>query len=166
MNGRTPEMYWHSRGISGMRSTDAIVRRELLTAVGRLAPGSVVCVSDLAFEGTGGPRFPATMKDNPDPLMWLTPQDLLPAKEFLHRQPFEEFWTLVLRPRRARRRRGRFLSDPWTQRFGTEPFRFESLGEVVYYVRNSRLRTSDLQAGHFNGLGQTRPQSSGLPANP
>src|ERR1700690_4199184 len=147
---RTPlEVICRSAGRPGfLRSVRAIVRSE---APGDppLEPGSVVWISHWAFEGTGARHFPATPQANPDRLLWLSPKDLLPDWEVLHRQPFNEYWVLLRRPRRRHRRRHpepyAFLSDPWHQVFGPDPFRFESLGELTHYLRPSALNPQKMK---------------------
>jgi hypothetical protein len=116
-------------------------------------PGSVVWVSHWAFEGTGASRFPATPQANPDRLLWLSPAELLPEWEFLHRQPLYEFWVLLLRQGRRGRESVAYLSDPWNQVFGPTLFRFESLGELTYFLERSAFNTRGAQVGFMRTIG-------------
>ena len=136
-----------SRNFGFLRSVRAIVRSEVSTDP-PLEAGSAVWVSHWAFEGTGAPRFPATPQASPDRLLWLSPTELLPEWEFLHRQPLEAYWVMLLPQGRRGRGPVAHLSDPWNQVFGLPPFRFESLGELTYYLRERwPLNRHEVQVG-------------------
>jgi len=98
-----------------------------------------MAVSSLAFEPSSAPRFPATAEIKPDLLFWLSPNDLLPYSKFLRRQPRGEFWMLALKERLQSPDPNQFLANPSKETLGPKPFRFESLGEVIYYLRSQRL---------------------------
>ena len=72
-------------------------------------------------------------------LYWVSPENLLPYSSFLRRQPTSEFWMLALKQTLLSEGRMEFLSDAKKQSPGPKPFRFESLGEVLYYVLEYRL---------------------------
>ena len=141
-----------SRDFGFLRSVRAIVRSDV-SLDPPLAAGSVVWVSHWAFEGTGASRFPATPQANPDRLLWLSPAGLLPEWEFLHRQPLYEFWLLLLRQGRRGRESVAYLSDPWNQVFGPTAFRFESLGELTYFLERSAFNTRGAQVGFMRPIG-------------
>jgi hypothetical protein len=105
-----------------------------------LAPGTLVRISDWAFDPRDQQRrFPATLQSQPAPLLWLAPNHLLPYSRFLRRQPRSEFWMLALKENLLGRDADQFLSDPIKETSGAKAFRFESLGEVVHYMRRQQL---------------------------
>ncbi len=99
-----------------------------------LQPGSVVRISQRAFEGPTALRFPATPEGDPNQLLWLRPVWLLPCWDFLRRQPWTEHWLLV----RSRRTAKRFLGDPLKKTYSLWGFRFESPGELLHYLQLNR----------------------------
>jgi hypothetical protein len=122
-----------------IRSLRAIVRHGI-AEYPALAPGTVVLVSDLAFEPTDRHRhFPATLESQPTPLLRLAPDDLLPYSKYLRREPGSEFWMLALKERLLSKEADPFVSDPINQTLGPKGFRFESLGEVAHYLRHQQL---------------------------
>lgn len=127
-----------------IRSVRAIVRRAV-PECHLLVPGDVVQVSRLAFCSGFGLRFPVCLEANPVPLFWLEPDHLLPYREFLQRRPSRDYWALLYRPHIRRNDPRQYMSNPNTETFGPVAFQFESLGEVLHYVRLHELNLS-----HFN----------------
>jgi len=119
------------------RSIRAIVREPKWLA---LPAGTLLLVSHLAFEADAQQRvFPATLPKPPTDVYWVSPENLLPYSSFLRRQPTSEFWMLALKQTLLSEGRMEFLSDAKKQSPGPKPFRFESLGEVLYYMLEYRL---------------------------
>ncbi len=120
-----------------IRSVRAIVREPKWPA---LAAGTLVLVSDRAFEADAQQRvFPATLATTPTEIYWANPENLLPYSSFLRRQPTSKFWMLAWKQPLLSEGAMVFLSDAIKQSPGPKPFRFESLGEVLYYVLEYRL---------------------------
>jgi len=138
---------WSLGGVTKMRSIRAIVRGPVLEYPW-LEPGTMARVSHFAFENNTTLRFPATSDSAPGMLLWLRPSDLLARRKFLLRQPHSEFWMLALKPHRRRPNTAMLLSDPLTQSFGAMGFRFESQGELVYYLRSRQLDQTEFQICH------------------
>ncbi len=118
-----------------IRSVRAIVRSPIPEHP-VLRPGSVVAVSCLAFESPQSKlHFPATPESRPELLFWLSPDHLLPYSKFLRRQPASHFWMLAHKERLCSRHPDQFLTDPMSETFSPKGFRFESIGELIYYLR-------------------------------
>lgn len=119
------------------RSIRAIVREPKWPA---LPAGTLLLVSHFAFEADAQHRvFPATLPKPPTDVYWVSPANLLPYSSFLQRQPISEFRILALKQTLLSEGRLEFLSDAKKQSLGLKPFRFESLGEVLYYMLEYRL---------------------------
>ncbi len=58
---------------------------------------------------------------------------------FLRRQPRSEFWMLALKERVQCGHPDQFLGDPIKPSLSSSGFRFESLGELVFYLRFHQL---------------------------
>jgi hypothetical protein len=120
-----------------IHSVRAIVRERMWR---ELAPGTLLLVSDLAFETDAQQRvFPATLPKTPTEVYWVNPQNLLPYSSFLQRQPTSQFWMLALKQPLLSEGAMVFLSDAKHQSAGPKPFRFESLGEMLYYLLEYQL---------------------------
>ena len=120
-----------------IRSAKAIVRSPLWP---ELPPGTLVRISHLAFEANAQPRlFPATLASAPSSLLWIAAGNLLPYSSFLRRQPSSDFWMLALKQPLLSGEPVQFMTDPTKQTAGSTAFRFESLGEVVYYMKEYQL---------------------------
>ncbi len=118
-----------------IRSVRAIVRSPIPEHP-VLRPGIVVAVSCLAFESPQSKlHFPATPESRPELLFWLSPDHLLPYSKFLRRQPASHFWMLAHKERLCSRHPDQFLTDPMSETFSPKGFRFESIGELIYYLR-------------------------------
>ena len=99
----------------------------------------MVLISHLAFDPAPGRRFPATLQAQPGPIFWLSADYLLPYSKFLRRQPRSEFWMLALKERIHSGHPDQFLSDPMKQILGSTGFRFESIGELIFYLGYHQL---------------------------
>ena len=66
--------------------------------------------------------------------------NLLPLGEVFQRRPIHDFWSLTHLKSFAAGKTDCFLSDPRRIRFGPLPFRFESEGELVYFMRHYDLQ--------------------------
>src|SRR6266849_174990 len=117
-----------------IRSLKAIIRWSV-PGHPALAPGTVVLTSHLAFDPPPGRRFPATLQAQLGPIFWLPAEYLLPYSKFLRRQPRSEFWMLALKERVQCGRPDQFLGDPIKQTLSSNGFRFESFGELIFYLR-------------------------------
>jgi hypothetical protein len=84
-------------------------------------------------------RFPAIRENKPERVFYLYAKALLPMSLFLARQPSSDFWFVVHRARWIGGHPDYFLSDPRKADAGLRPFRFESEGEVLYYLRDYRM---------------------------
>ena len=125
-----------------IHSRRAIVRHTI-PEYPALAPGTLVLISDWAFDPRDQlRRFPATLQSQPAPLLWLAPNPLLPYSKYLRRQPRSEFWMLALKEKLLGRDADQFVSDPIKLTLGAKAFRFESLGEVVHYLRQQQLNAN------------------------
>jgi len=73
---------------------------------------------------------------------------LLCLHKFLKNQPRDNYWCL-----RQRLAEGAspplFLSNARSEHFGHVPFRFESLGELVYYLNERGMRSNQFEIGQF-----------------
>ncbi len=121
-----------------LRSLKAIVRGSVPEHPS-LAPGTMVLISHLAFDPAPGRRFPATLQAQLGPIFWLSAEYLLPYSKFLRRQPRSEFWMLALKERVECGHPDQFLGDPIKQTLSSSGFRFESLGELIFYLRYQQL---------------------------
>jgi hypothetical protein len=134
-----------------IRSVKAIVREPKWPA---LPAGTLLLVSHLAFEADAQQRFfPASLPKPPTGIYRVSPENLLPYSSFLRRQPTSEFWILVFKQTLVSEGRMEFLSDAKKQNSGPNPFRFESLGEVLYYMVEYRLDPQKFKlccVGHIN----------------
>src|ERR1700704_5143189 len=114
-----------------------------------LEAGNLVLISDLAFEsGSQERRFPAALHRPESPLLWFRSTCLLPLSKFLQIQPRSEFWQLVSKQPSPERKTSDFLQDPVKQVWGPKGFRFESVGEVVHYVRLYQLDSHTFKLCH------------------
>jgi hypothetical protein len=144
-----------------LRPVRAIVRT-VIPEVSELKPGMVVRVNYLAFAPRSGPKFPVVPEIGPDLLFWVEPKYLLTYAKFLHRQPYDEFWNLILKERLRRKDSMKFLSDPWRETIGTNAFRFESIGELRHYLDYHILNPAKFRISHvlISDLNNTNGQSS------
>lgn len=123
-----------------------------------LAPGDVVLISHLAFEpGDQKRHFPATAQRQPCPVLWLCAEDLLPASKFLQHQPSSGFWMLGLKQALVGHDVDQFISDPIRQTLGPKGFRFESPGELFYYVKHYQLRPEKFMICYVSSLRAETP---------
>ena len=131
-----------------IQSVKAIVRGTI-PEYPALKPGTLVLISHWALAPEDRHRrFPATLPSQPAPVHWLAPEMLLPYSKFLRRQPSAEFWMLAVKERLLSQDADAFLSDPIKQRLGPKGFRFESLGEVVYFLRHHQLNAQKFKICH------------------
>jgi hypothetical protein len=130
-----------------IRPVRAIVRSPIPGVI-VLQPGLVVHVNYLAFESGSGPCFPVVPEAGPDLLFWVEPKYLLPYAQFLHREPHDEFWTLMLKDRLRRNDPTKFLSDPNQEKLGQTAFRFESIGELRHYLSHHELNPAKFRISH------------------
>ena len=84
-------------------------------------------------------------------IKWMEREELLPRQQYLRNQPIRRYWCLarVKLPSEFEPDEPIFLSDAATEQFGNYPFRFESLGEVVYYMKEHDLKPRDFWIGDF-----------------
>jgi hypothetical protein len=94
-------------------------------------------------------RFPAIRESKPERVLYLSPKDLLPMSMFLARQPSSDFWFVVHRARWIGGQPDCFLSDPRKADAGPRPFRFESEGEALYYLREYRIGLRNVLIGRM-----------------
>ena len=80
-------------------------------------------------------RFPVISESQPDVCAQVTVEKLLPVTQFLVRQPLSRFWLLAHRKRLHSGHARCFISMPWRVMTGWPPFRFESEGELLYYMK-------------------------------
>lgn len=73
---------------------------------------------------------------------------LLPLGEFLQRQPIHDFWFLIHLRTFKDGKPNCYLSDPRRVRMGSMPFRFESEGELIYYLRHYELSSAAFLISH------------------
>jgi hypothetical protein len=130
-----------------IRSTKAIVRSVIPGC--SIKPGAVVWVSNLAFESGSGRRFPATAETSPDPIFWIDPEYLLSMDHFLKkRQPIRDYWAVMFGPSFLSGDPKFAIEQPMSETLGLKPYRFESLGEVVYYFRLHALDPTKFNIAH------------------
>lgn len=81
--------------------------------------------------------FPAASVERPELVIPVPRKIMLDRRRFLKRQPVRKYWTIT-RPDWTKPE-ALFLQDPKTITFGPCPHRFESFGEVVYYMNRYKL---------------------------
>ncbi len=130
-----------------IRSTKAIVRAAIPGC--SLKPGELVRVSDLAFSSGSGRRFPVTLDADPDPLFWVEPQYLLALDDLWKKtQPIREYWFVVFGPSFQAGDPKFAIENPRSEARGLNPYRFESLGAVLYYFRLHALDPKKFNIAH------------------
>jgi hypothetical protein len=83
----------------------------------------------------------------------LVPRDkLLDMSRFLKQQPSKNFWGLRRLNVLSLNYNVEYLENATTESWGNLPFRFESLGELVYYCKLHSLITSSYWVVHFEYL--------------
>lgn len=78
-------------------------------------------------------------------LVWLPRSALLPLRQVFADQPKSKFWVMAKRRAFLSGDPSAFVSRPRLcamERFGCVPWRFESLGELVYWANSRRLKLS------------------------
>lgn len=124
-----------------------------------LVAGTLVLISDLAFQPGNEQRlFPGAIDEQSSPLFWLSPVCLLPSRRFLRIQPRSEFWMLALKQPLRGRPADQFLADPVQQGWGPKGFRFESIGELIFYVKQYQLDSHTIELYHVRDLDKVVPQ--------
>ena len=103
-----------------------------------IVPGSVVHVAEAILEAPDGAKFPAILDRDSNYVLRLSRSEILPCSQFLTRQPFLEFW-IVAHIRSWHTKPNCFLSDPRRETMGPKPYRFESIGEVRYYLKQRNM---------------------------
>lgn len=68
---------------------------------------------------------------------------LLPMESLFRRQPPTNFWFLIRQEAVLAGQPDVFLADPRILSYGTQPFRFDSLGELVHAMRERLLRAEE-----------------------
>lgn len=96
------------------------------------------------------------LADNCGNFWRLSPDKLLALSDLYLRQPEEDFW--VVGRLNFRPSQGMWLSDPVRLLFGPDPFRFESEGELRFFMRQAsatfntnRCWIGQLHKEHLNG---------------
>lgn len=87
---------------------------------------------------------------------WASNEWFLALSRFLYVQPFKNFWCLLDCQKRQEDPSRMFLSDARTVQFGAVPFRFESRGELYYYLKEyfSEFNLDNYIVGQFESLTQ------------
>lgn len=88
-------------------------------------------------------------KADPANLVWLRGQNLLARSQFLRRQPTRRFYFLADQKLFHSDNYYFFLEDVTDLKFGYRPFRFESFGEVVYFLRQRGLESDRFLIGNM-----------------
>lgn len=81
------------------------------------------------------------------PTMEAALASLLAFSSYLRIQPSDEFW--CLRRRDSETGDDVYLSDAKTERYGSDKFRFESLGELVFWLKEHRQLAYHFHVGHY-----------------
>jgi hypothetical protein len=143
-----PFLIWELSMFDFDFSNQAIVRG-YVPGQERILPGMLVYTTPRAFarEGRFG-SFLFAWTRMPDLIFNSTPELFLDYKLFLKLCPINDFWSLASRDKFKRGNPGYFLSDAEGVKFGSFPFRFESLGEARHYVEKYRLNMDDFFVSH------------------
>src|SRR5258708_700053 len=131
----------------------------------QVSAGAVVLTSSWICQPCGlTRRFPAVPENQPQVLLHFRADALLPLTSFLARQPSADFLILIDRERWLEGHGDCFMSDPRKLALGPRPFRFESDGELRYYLCEYNLSLSRFLTGRIASLGSLTtlpPQPSG-----
>lgn len=121
----------------------------------RLVAGDLVTTSLLSFTSTLGPEPPFVQIAVDTEIGWVPRWLVLPLHQYLCRKPVGWFWVLAKSKRLLFGKPNPFLSKPDTRQYGEIPFRFESPGELTYYVKNNRIpfgSHSVMESSRFSDL--------------
>jgi len=97
-------------------------------------------------------RFPAVPEKRLPVLLHFQADALLPLTCFLTRQPSADFLILIDQARWLEGHPECFISDPRALALGRRPFRFESDGELRYYLCEYQLSLSKFLTGRIASL--------------
>lgn len=130
------------------RSIQAIVRYTIreptLIDAGRCVLTSAVLDSIQNAPG----RMPCWLEQDPDRILYIPSDALLPMKKFLVHWPIDDFW-MLLHKGRLRAGHSEFLmQEPRKVRLGAVPHRFESEGECLHYLNHYELSPSVFLVAH------------------
>lgn len=131
----------------------AIIRKD----TGPFTAGQVVRVSPLMARARKNRGLEFPVAGNGDGKVVTIPREsLLPYDRFLGRgRLIREFWFVMKKPKpgsaASKEFSKPFLTDPWRIKWGRHPYRFESRGELVYYLNRFGLSSRSIvlcQAKH------------------
>ena len=80
---------------------------------------------------------------------WAAAEDVLRLTEYLKNQPTDAFWVLAVKASVGGPLS--YLADPRKGTNGQTPFRFESEGELLYYVKMNKRDTRQYSAMEYYG---------------
>jgi len=79
--------------------------------------------------------------------------NLLQKSRFLLNKPKYNFWVL-----RRYYKPAEYVSDAAAKTFGVDPFHFESLGEVVFYLKSIEHKADDYLIGQYRHMPTLTPK--------
>jgi len=143
-----------SRFLTALSTIRAIVRCHIPGT--HLSPGvSVLTSSRMEDVPYSSIRFPVVRENDPDVCIQVAADMLLPVEKFLIRQPLSRCWLLAHKRRLSDGRNDCFVSMPWKVLTGWPPFRFESEGELLYYMKFYELSFKEFELMQMHSM--TRP---------
>jgi hypothetical protein len=110
----------------------------------------VVQIGEPADNGT----IHAHPQDAPFPVLGFARSELLDFARYLKSEPVNDYWCLQVKPMdTASGTTGFYVSNAATEIHSTihstHKFRFDSLGEIVYYLRERKLLSDRYYIGHY-----------------
>lgn len=132
-------------------SVQAIVRLDIKDSVGLVPAGSLVHVARKTIQAGmfTSAVVPFTWGDRLGDLRWAPKRAFLPLSRFLALQPLHNFWALAQLNRLQKQDPNYFLMLAKDHVFGRFPFHFDSLGEVLYYIKLHNLAANNFYIAHL-----------------
>lgn len=114
--------------------------------------GSLVQTSSAILSNQEATRhFVCVPATSPDMVVRLPAGLLLPVSKFLERQPVLDFYAVIHR-KRMTSRQPCFIQAPRSITIGVTPYRFESEGECLYYLKTYELSSRAFLVAHVSAL--------------
>lgn len=113
-------------------------------------PGMVFTTSPEAFKkGNEGGMFLFLLKGKPAARIRSLPGLFLPQEWYLLKQPTRKFWALIKLNLFNTGDSNYFLNDPEHLLYSKQPFRFESIGELNYFMDEKHLNRRLFSTAEF-----------------
>lgn len=81
-------------------------------------------------------------------LTWIESECILPISEFLKRKPNKNYYAIAYR-HFIKSKLPYFIENTKTLEYGISPFRFESIGEALYFLDLNNRQRKDYQIVNF-----------------